>query len=88
LTIRAINLDNRDPMVVEEPRQANTPRPRTLNTNTIDLTIRCEPSKKFFETGLVSGERLDPEYPAIRIDHSPNMGIGVGIHTANNHPYH
>jgi hypothetical protein len=68
--------------------KANTPRTGALNTNTIDLTIRCEPSKKFFEAGLVSGERLDPEYPPIGIDRCSHMLICVGIHTTNNHPYH
>jgi hypothetical protein len=50
--------------------------------------MRHEPPDKFLETGMVSGERLDPQHATIDIDHSSHMGIGVGIHTTNNHPYH
>jgi len=75
-------------VVVEEPGQANTPRPGALNTNPADLTIRREPPKQRFETGTVSGERLDPQHATIGIDRCNHMGISVGIHTTNNHPYH
>jgi hypothetical protein len=75
-------------MIMEEPGQANTPRTGTLNTHHLDLTIRSEPPEQRFEPSMVGWERLDPEYPAIGIDRCRYMGIGVGIHTTNNHPYH
>jgi len=33
-------------------------------------------------------ENPDEFTTTVGIDHSRDMGIGVGIHTTNNHPYH
>jgi hypothetical protein len=75
-------------VIMEEPGQANTPRPGALNPNPIDLTVRHKPHDKSLETRLVGGERLDPQHVTIGIHYSAYMLIGVSIHTTNNHPYH
>jgi hypothetical protein len=50
--------------------------------------VRREPPEQRFKSGMIRWERLDPQHTTIRIDHSRYMGIGVSIHTTNNHPYH
>jgi hypothetical protein len=45
LTVRAINLNHQNLLVVEEPGKANTPRTGPLNTDTVDLGMRCEPAE-------------------------------------------
>ena len=45
LTVRAINLNHQNLVIVEEPDKTDTPRPGALNTHHLDLTMRCEPPK-------------------------------------------
>jgi hypothetical protein len=88
LTVRAINLNHEDLVIVKETGKTDTPRTGALNTDTVDLTIRREPPEQRFTSGMIRWEWLDSQHTTIGIDHSRYMGIGVGIHTTNNHPYH
>ena len=83
LTVRTINLNDRDTRTGEVTTQPHTPRTRSLDADPVELTEPAEPGEQLTVPGPGRRETRRPQHAADLIDRRRDVHFAVRVNTAD-----